>query len=204
MDHDLPDHAGASPRRDVTAAAGVLGGSGGFAAALERWAADAAVDEAARQRARQRWLQVQAEEEASLAGTLLDLAEHGRPVGLDVGEYRLRGRIVGLGADFVAVRSERGQDLLVRMAAVEVVRGDPGEHPVTGDRTTVVDAGLTGVLAALAADRLSVLVRTASGTVVRGELRSAGLDVVRLRVAGDPPAPAWVPTDAVAVVVLDA
>jgi len=194
------DHALRPPSPDD--ARGVLGGDG-FARALERWAGEALVDEAARQRARQRWLRAQAEEEASLVGTLLDLAERGRSVGLDVGAERVRGRIVGVGVDFVALRSDRDQHVLVRTAALDVVRAEPGSPAVVGDRTAVVDVDLAGVLSPLAAERPEVLVRTRSGTVVRGELASAGTDVVRLRIAGDPPAPAWVPTGAVDVVVLD-
>ena len=184
-------------------ARGVLGGDDGFARALERWAADAVVDEAARQRARQRWLRTQAEEEASFVGTLLDLAERGRSVTLEVGAHRVRGRIVGIGGDFVALRSERDQHVLLRTGVVEVVRAEPGAPAVTGDRTTVLEVGLAGVLGPLAAERPDVLVRTTSGAAVRGELRSAGVDVVHLRLPGDPPTPAWLPIDALAVVVLD-
>ena len=199
MDHHTPDLADAA----AAAAGGVLGGTDGFARALERWAADAAVDEAARQRARERWLRIQAEEEASLAGTLLDLAERGRPVVLEVGAHRVRGRLAGLGADFVAVRSDRDQGVLARTSAIDVVRAEPGARAVVGDRTAVVDAGLAGVLAPLAAERPEVLVRTRGAAVVRGELRSAGLDVVQLRVGGDPPTPAWVPVGAIEVLVLE-
>jgi len=184
-------------------ARGVLGGDDGFARALERWAADAVVDEAARQRTRQRWLRAQAAEEASLVGTLVDLAERGAAVTLELGDHRVRGRIVGVGGDFVAVRSDRDQHALVRTDLVEVVRAEPGARAVAGDRTAVVEAGLAGVLGPVAADRPEVVVRTRAGTVVRGELRSAGVDVVQLRLPGDPPTPAWLPIDALAVVVLD-
>lgn len=184
-------------------AAGVLGGADAFARALERWAADAGVDEAARRRARQRWLRLQAEEESTLVGTLLDLAERGRAVALDVGRERLRGRLVGIGSDFVALRSDRSQDVLVRTAAIEVVRAEPGTPAVVGDRAVLVETGLSGALASLAAERPEVLVRTRAGTVVRGELSAAGTDVVRIRVPGEPPAPAWVALEAIDVVVLD-
>jgi len=179
----------------------VLGGDD-FAVALGRWAADAAVDEAARQRARQRWLRLQAAEEASLVGTLVDLAERRRVVSLDVGAERLRGRVVGVGADFVALRTERDQQALVRTGSIDAVRAEPGSAAVAGDRAPVLDVGLAGVLGPLAAERPDVVVRTRGGSVVRGELVSAGADVVRLRVPGDPPAPAWVPVDAIAVLVL--
>lgn len=199
MHHDDGTDLPAAAR---SAAGGVLGGTEGLARSLERWAADALVDEAARQRTRQRWLRVQAEEEASTIGALVDLAERGRPVVLDVGEHRVRGTIVGVGADFLALRSERDQDVLVRTDAVEVVRAEPGGRAVIGDRTVLVEVALDAVVGPLAADRPEVLIRTRSGQVVRGELRSAGADVVRLRTDGDPPAPVWIPLAAVAVLIL--
>jgi hypothetical protein len=198
------DHDGPEPRRTAFPAAGdVLGGTDALARSLERWAADARVDEAARERHRQRWLRVQSEEEASTLGVLVDLAERGRPLVLDVGDHRVRGTVVGIGADFLALRSERDQDVLVRTAAVDVVRSEPGGRAVTGDRTVLVAVALDAVIGPLAAARPEVLVRTRSGQVVRGELRSAGTDVVALRSDGDPPAPVWIPLAALDLVVLD-
>ncbi|MFP5578949.1 MAG: hypothetical protein ACLGIZ_12050 [Acidimicrobiia bacterium] len=187
----------------AAAAGGVLGGTDTLARSLERWAADAMVDEAARQRTRQRWLRVQAEEEASVLGTLVDLAERARPVVLDIGQQRIRGAVVGIGADFLAVRSDRGQDVLVRTAAVEMVRAEPGERAVVGDRAVLVEVALAAVVGPLAAERPDVVVRTRSGQVVRGELRSAGTDVVRLRADGDPPAPVWVPLEVIDLLIVD-
>lgn len=187
-----------------SAARGVLGGTGALARSLERWAADAKVDEAARARTRQRWLRIQAEEESSVLGAVVDLAERGRAVVLDVGGHRIRGRVVGVAADFLAVRSDQHQDVLVRTDAVEVVRAEPGTGDVIGDRAVLVDATLAAVLGVLAAERPLALVRTRSGHAVRGELRSAGTDVVRLRGDGDPPAPVWVPVAAIEVLVIGA
>jgi hypothetical protein len=197
--HDDGEHLSDATR---SAAGAVLGGGDVLARSLERWAAEARVDEAAGARARQRWLRIQAEESASILGTLVDLAERGRPVTLDVGDHHIRGRIVGVGADFLAVRSDRGQDVLVRTGAVEVVRAEPGATSVIGDRAVLVEVDLHAVVGPLAADRPEVLIRTRSGQAVRGEVRSAGTDVVRLRVDGDPPAAVWVPLAAVDVVVL--
>ena len=199
--HD--DDGAELPRSLAAAAGGILGGTDALARSLERWAADAMVDEAARQRTRQRWLRVQAEEEASVLGTLVDLAERARPVVLDVGQQRIRGTVVGIGADFLAVRSDRGQDVLVRTAAVEVVRAEPGERGVVGDRAVLVEVALAAVVGPLAAERPDVVVRTRSGQVVRGELGSAGTDVVRLRADGDPPAPVWVPLEAIDLLIVD-
>ena len=199
MDHD----DGTDLPGDLASAAGVLGGTDGLARSLERWAADAMVDEAARQRTRQRWLRIQADEEASIIGTLVDLAERGRPVVLDIGDHRLRGAVVGVGADFLAVRSDRGQDVLVRTGAVEVVRAEPGERAVVGDRAALVEVTLAAVVGPLSTERPEVVVRTRSGQIVRGELRSAGTDLVRLRADGDPPAPVWVPLEAIDLLVID-
>ena len=47
-----------------------------------------------------------------------------------------------------------------------------------------------------------VLVRTVGGAVVRGELRSAGTDVARVRVDGEPPTPVGLPVGSIALLVL--
>ena len=188
---------------DPSHAHGILGGPDSLGRALERWAADAAVDEAARARARARWLRIAAEEEASLAGTLVDLAEQGRPVVLDAGGQRVQGVVVGVAEDFVAVRTDQGQQALVRLDAIEVVRSDPGAADVVGDRPATLDVSLAAVLGPVAADRPDVLVRTRQGVAVRGQLRGAADDSLRLRLDGDRGAPAWVSLAAVALLVLD-
>lgn len=170
---------------------------------LQRWAAEAVVDEAARSRTRARWLRIQAEESASIVGTLVDLAERAGPVVLDVGDHRVGGVLVGVGGDFVALRTDRGQQVLVRTSAVDIVRAEPGGGDVRGDRGALLDVTLDAVLGPVATDRPDVLVRTVGGAVVRGELRAAGTDVIRLRVDGDPPTPAWVAIASVAMLVVD-
>lgn len=198
-DHDGIDLTGPL----ASAAGGLLGGTDALTRSLERWAADAMVDEAARARTRQRWLRIQAEEEASTLGALLDLGERQHPVALDVGGHRVRGALAGIGADFVALRSDLGQHVLVRTDAIDVIRAEPGDRGVVGDRAVLVEVTLAAVVGPLAAERPEVLVRTRSGQGVRGELRSAGTDVVRLRADGDPPAPVWVPLAAIDVLVID-
>ena len=47
---------------------------------LARWVAEAKVDEAARARARERWLQQQAIEETTFPSVVADLADRERPV----------------------------------------------------------------------------------------------------------------------------
>lgn len=191
-EHPVP---GGLPR----SAPGVLGGMP--ASAWERWAADAAVDEAARSRTRSRWLRIQSEESASFVGTLLDLAERTEPVVVEAGGQQVRGPLVGIGGDFVVVRAAMGgrtADVLVRIDAIDAVRAAPGAMEVRGDRAAVLDVQLGAVLGPMAADRPTVVVRTVHGVSVRGELRIAGTDVVRVLAEGDPPTPAWVRVEAVA------
>src|SRR5262245_6119327 len=96
--------------------AGVLGGD--LAARLDRWVAEARVDEAARRRSRERWLRRQAEEESTVAGVLVDLLERGRPVTVHTRQGRRHhGEVRALGADFVAVATGQGT-VLVALAAL--------------------------------------------------------------------------------------
>lgn len=204
MDRSREDH---EPPHLPRSALDALGGAD-FGRSLERWAADAVVDEAARTRIRERWLRIQSEESASLAGTLMDLAERCTPLVIDVADQQVRGVVVGLGGDFVALRTHPGAErtgpVLVRSTAIAAIRAEPGSVEVRGDRSTTLDVTLGAVLGPVAADRPDVLVRTLHGQVLRGELRSAGVDVIRLRVPGVPPTPVWVPLDAVAMLVIDA
>lgn len=186
-----------------TELAGLLGGADTFGRALDRWASEAAVDEAARARVRDRWLRIQAEEESSLAGTLVDLAERGSPLLVHAGVHRLRGIVVGIGADFVALRSDAGQRVLVPLPGIDLVRAEPGSTAVRGDRRAILDVDLASVLGPVASDRPEVLVRTDQATTIRGELRAVGTDVLHMRADGDPPAPVWVPLRALRMLVLD-
>jgi hypothetical protein len=171
----------------------------GLAVRIDRWAADARVDEAARLRARERWLRHQAEEEGSLAGVLADVAERGASVALHVrGGRRHRGEIAALGADFIALRSA-GADVIVVLPAVTSLRTLPGEAPTIGDRSIGTSHRLVDVLAGLAAERASVLLVLADGGVVLW----VGQDVVGVRVAGGAAVTAYVPVGAIVEVLVD-
>lgn len=205
-DRSPTDDRGTSHRRPMLparAARDLLGRGLGLDTALQRWAAEATVDEAARARTRRRWLEVQAEEEASFVGALIDLAERGRPVTVDAGGQRWRGVVVGIGTDFLALRGDHGQHVLVRTSDVAAVRAEPGGVEVRGDRAPMLEVGFAGVLGPVAAERPDVLVRSRDGVSTRGALRSAGRDVLRLRVDGEPPTPVWVPVSSVAVLIID-
>jgi hypothetical protein len=196
------DRPSADDPSEATPLAGLLGD--GLAARIDRWAADARIDEAARLRARERWLRHQAEEEGSLAGVLADVAERGASIALHVrGGRRHRGEVAALGSDFVALRSA-GADVIVALPAVTSVRTLPGEAATIGDRSIGTWHRLVDVLAGLAAERAAVLLVVADGDeAVAGVVRSVGQDVVGVRVAGGPTVTAYVPVGAIVEVVVD-
>lgn len=175
-----------------------------FTARLDRWAADARVDDAALRRARERWLRQVAEQETTLSGLLADLAERHVPVTLrSTAGRRHQGTIQVIGADFVGLRGATGAEVLVALHAVGSLRTGPSVDATLGDRMVVTELRLADVLAGLAEDRERVLLVTRAGDdAIAGELRSVGHDVVVLRVDGDRPSTAYVPTAAVAEVCL--
>lgn len=156
-------------------------------------------------RLRERWLRRQAEEGATLAGTLLDLAERGAPVSVRTTTGRTsHGSVVAVGSDFAVLRGEDGRDACLRLQAVAAVWPAVGERHVvaTGDRVAPLDLLLVEVLATLASDRPGVRV-LAGGDVIVGELRAVGVDVVTLRLEGERMRLCYVAAAALDEVVLD-
>jgi hypothetical protein len=178
---------------------------GDLAARLERWAAEARVDEAVRVRTRERWLRRQAEEESTLAGILANLLEHAAPVTLLTQARRQhRGEIRGVGVDFVALGG-LGSEVVVALQAVTSLRTPPGERVVLGDRPAagpMRSMRLSEVVAGLAVEREPVLVVTRDGEAMTGVLRSVGQDVAVLRGAGDPPGTCYLPMHAISEIVI--
>jgi hypothetical protein len=159
--------------------------SGDPLSGLSKWLADGRVDDAAARRARQRWLERQAAQDATLAGVIVDLAERGGPVVVRTNAgATMRGHVVAVGADFVAVRERGVGDTLIPHTAICTIRAAPGEQSVVGDRLAALEVVLAEALVELAADRRPVRVVTA-GAELRGQLRSAGRDVVVIATDGD-------------------
>jgi hypothetical protein len=183
-----------------------LGGDEGWLAdRLERWAADARVDEAARARSRERHLRHQAEEDATLAGVLADVLEAGALVVVHTRSGgRHGGTVRAAGADFVALGPDgrRGSEVVVALAAVASVRIRPGTPTVLGDRAVVGRVRLADVLAVLAAERAAVRLVTAGGESLAGVVRSTGQDVVVIAGRDRSSGVAYVPFDAVSEVLV--
>jgi hypothetical protein len=209
---DRPDGGASSGAADDDTGGGatLLGGvervdgllGEGIGARLERWAADARVEAAARRRARERWLRQQAEEEATFAGVLIDLGEHGVEVALHTRTGRAhRGRVGVVGADFVGLLpspgpggpggpqgADGGEEVLVVLDSVTSVRMQAGARLVTGDRLLTSRLSLVEVITGLAAERERVvLVLADRGETVAGILHSVGQDMVVVRQADGPP-----------------
>lgn len=171
---------------------------------IERWAAEARARDAVDARVRERWLRRQAEEEATFAGLLVDLAE--RQVGVVVtttANRRHAGVVEAVGADFVALHGPAGRTAIVALASVASVAsvaslgtGGPGDgrrRALTGrdDRASrSLTVSLADVLAHAAANYPRVQVHAGTAIVV-GELRTVGADVISVHTDGDPPATAY-------------
>jgi hypothetical protein len=137
---------------------------------------------------RERWLQAQAEEESSLAGVLLALAERGDTVVVTTtAGRRHRGMVAGVGVDFAALQPAGGRATLVAFGALgdlRVVDGARRSSPTTGDGTVVLGVRLGEVLAQAAGQRPRISVQAGVAAVV-GDLRAVGGDVLTVRADGD-------------------
>lgn len=201
------DHPGPGPDADAPR---LSPGGEGLGERLDRWVAEARVDEAARARARERWLRAQAAEESTLAGVLVDLQEAAAPVTVHTAAGgRHRGTVRAVGADFVAIGAARrtgrsAGEVVVALGAVVSVHGRPGAPGVVGDRPERRTARLLDVVVGLVAERERVQVVTAAGEALVGTVAAVGLDVLTLRGTGAPPAVVYVPLAAVAEIAVEA
>lgn len=171
---------------------------------LERWAQTARVDEAARRRARERWLLQSAGEGGTVLGVVADLAERGAPVTVTMaGGRRHGGWVRCVGADFVALDTTARGEVLVTLRALSSVRARAGASPPAGDRAVRSGLDLVDVLAGLAAERERVMLVALGEDAVTGTVQALGRDVVALRVEGTAPATtAYVPLAAITEVAL--
>jgi hypothetical protein len=161
-------------------------GGGDLTGDLARWLAEARVDAAAASRARAQSLRQQAGEEATLAGVLLDLAERGSAVVVEVaGGRRQRATVRAVAEDFCALRTDQGE-VLVAYAGIAAVAALESDAVLAGDRARALDMTLAEALLVLLAERPRLLVVGRDGTSRAGELMSVGRDVLVLRTDGDP------------------
>lgn len=176
---------------------------------LGRWAGDARASDAANARSRERWLRRQAAEEATLPGLALDLAERGDAVVLKTTAGRAhRGRLVAVARDVWVLRSDftdgdGGPDgmagaTFVATDAIASLRAQPGVSgkpapEAAGARRVPLAASMADLLTELAVEHPDVrVVVLGEPEAMVGQLRSVGVDVATLRVAGEPPTTVYV------------
>ena len=179
---------------------------------LTRLISSVRADDARGSRRRERSLRAAASAEATMGGVLLDLAEAREELTIRMTSGRLlRGWVDLVALDAVALRTAAGLSLL-RLDAITWVRRVPDSrldapaagpmrpHPATigsthsnttepaGDRPAARPVSFVALLAGLAADRPRVsLAVTGENSLLTGELRSVGVDVVTVRLDGAPP-----------------
>lgn len=152
---------------------------------LSSWLADCQVDEAAAARARQRSLENQAAQEATIAGVVIDLAEQDLPVTLKTNAPQaFSGQIIAVGSDFVFVLdSERGE-VVVPTQAITTITSAPTSRMVSGVRTQS-SVSLAEMLNDLVLEKARVTIAVGADAV-SGRLHSVGTDVVVVALSGAP------------------
>lgn len=161
--------------------------------------------EAVEARARRHERLAAAAEVASWLGTLRDLAEQGARVAVTTrGRRVVAGWLVGLSTDRLVLATATGETCHVRVAAVRMVRPEPGPPaPVaTGDRAAPAEVTVEDVLdaAAEAGDDVVLHVRDVADPV-RGALVGLGEDVATLRLDGPRRQTVYLPLAAIDAVV---
>lgn len=154
---------------------------------------EARADERRSARGTERSLRRQVEEDARLAGTLLDLVEQATPLTVRTVAGRTHhGVAVGVGGDFVALSCSKGTSALVRLDAITTVLPHPLERHTAagGHRSSPLEILLLEVLGA--ADRLRMSLVLRGGEVVTGEVGAVGVDVVSVVLDGDRRSPCYI------------
>lgn len=163
---------------------------------LSSWLAACRVDEAAAGRARQRSLEHQAAQEATIAGVVIDLAEQDLPVTLKTNAAQVfKGKITAVGLNFVFVLDAERGEVLIPTKAITMISAAPTSRPAIGVRpqSSVL---LGDVLNELVLDKAQVKVAVADECVT-GTLHAVGTDVMAIALSGAPRALAHVAVAAI-------
>lgn len=148
-------------------------------------AARFATEDLIARRQRVRWIGQQAVESATLAGTLIDLAERHSRVALRVASRSHRGRITRVGTNYIELSTGAGAPRLIRSSAITMLLIASTERPPMGDRRSG-PATLHEELANRVAERPRVAVFvTEQGAPIVGQLWTCGIDVITIRIDGE-------------------
>ena len=162
---------------------------------------ESAQQAAVRARQEERDRRERAAEVAGWVGTLRDLAERRLQVAVTSGSGRVhRGSLIAVGVDHVAIRQTVGSVVLVALAAIRMLRPEPGAPAVvaTGDREHAQDRTLIEALSRIVEDQGEVAIHLADmAEVLQGQVLGFGEDVLTLRLAGRDRGTVYVPIGAV-------
>jgi hypothetical protein len=173
-------------------------------AALSRFVAESAVEQAARARARLHWQQQLALDETTWLGLLRDLAEAATPVVLATTfGRRVAGTLTALGADFVCVAPRAGPTAIVTMGAIAGVERVDIRLAPSGRTAAPSETTFRELLAELATDRPTITWHLGDGDACSGRLMGVGQGFVQLRVDGATPTISYLPIGDRAMIVLD-
>lgn len=153
-------------------------------AAFDQWASVDRIQAAATARARERWMRQQAGEEATLAGSLIELGEAGRTVIVATPSARLQGVVAAVGNNCCLLAASAGP-CLMRLDRLTTVVAAPGAGRPTPSsaRAATFSLSFLDVLTTLAADRSPVTLTVSGGDQVSGDLLAVGADHLQLRSA---------------------
>ncbi len=155
---------------------------------LGAWQASERVSEAAAERARSREMLERAASTSTWTGALVDLAETSSVVVADAAGYRVTGRLVGVGKDFVTFEATSGRPTLVPIdALVSITPVEDGTSARTrrpaGARVAPLATTMATVLDLLWDESAPVTIRTESSSL-HGVIVAVGEDLVSLRLEG--------------------
>jgi hypothetical protein len=173
-------------------------------AALSRFVAEGAVEQAARARSRLRWQHQLALEETSWLGLLRDLAETATPVVVATTfGRRLAGTLTALGADFVCVGVRAHGTVILSVSAISAVERVDRRAAPSGRAAAASETTLRELLAELAVDRPEITWHLDGRDAITGRLVGVGQGFVQLRVEGSSPSMSYLPIGDRAMIGLD-
>jgi hypothetical protein len=168
---------------------------------------ESTVDERASTRSAQRWSRQVDEEEATWIGTLVDLAEQRKTVGLSTSTGQNHRVVIdAVGPDVVVAHRVDSSSLYLRIESIELLTG--AGRPAAAGTSAGAGASFHELLFGLSADRPTVSVTTRSGRVVHGTLTAVGSDVLTIRsldsTSDSRPVPTMIPVFAATEVLVHA
>jgi hypothetical protein len=159
---------------------------------------EARAADAAKARRRERHLRATAAADASLVGVLMDLADSATVLAFGTTEgLVIEGRLMIVAVDAVGIEGRDGLTTYLPLRALTTVEpGTPAATEPSGNRPASGRTRFAVLLAELATRREHVTIRLGNAEIV-GDLHAAGVDIISVRTAGDPPRTRYLAMDQV-------